>query len=251
MIDTSSTTAPRSWNEGFDPSGKSDEEYLLALIDYVKKQYPIDNTRVYITGISNGAAMTNAMALTHPELFAAMSPYAGALFVPNFDEVYPWTDPMGNVVKTNTSTIEKGINERIQQGALKLPVCFGINTIDNTYVPLPNGDKMDKNYMAPLFDINRTMAIWEKMNNITATTWDSKKFFGNQLKNTETTTKSRYSITMGNLYSNDDPEKADYVKVYVIDNMFHAPFPDASSFAWDYMSKFSRNSDGSITEKLK
>lgn len=247
--DTSNTNVPRTWNAGFDPSLKSDEQFILTLINNVEKKYSIDKTRVYITGISNGSGMTNAMALTHPELFAAAAPYAGALFRSYFDEAYPTPDPLsGKILQINSNTVEKRINARIAQGALKLPVCFGINTKDNTYVPLPNGAPVDKNYMSPSFDINRTMAIWEKMNNINTTTWDSKNFFGIQLKDTQNLTKSGYSITMGNLYSNDS-SKDNLVKVYVIDNMFHGIFPDYSSFAWDYMSKFSRNVDGTITEK--
>jgi poly(3-hydroxybutyrate) depolymerase len=42
--------------------------------------YPIDRSRIYICGISAGAGMANIVALSHPELFAAIGLHSSPLF---------------------------------------------------------------------------------------------------------------------------------------------------------------------------
>ncbi len=48
---------------------------LMAVLDYVEDTWPVDRTRVYATGFSNGGAMAVALASEHPERFAAISAY--------------------------------------------------------------------------------------------------------------------------------------------------------------------------------
>lgn len=55
------------------------EESVLALIDYAKKNYPLDESRIYLTGYSFGGCMTSRNGWKHPELFAGMG-WGGMLF---------------------------------------------------------------------------------------------------------------------------------------------------------------------------
>ncbi len=57
----------------------SDVEFLLALIKYEQNTRSIDATRIYLTGISNGAAMSTYLSMLHPELFAGVAAIAGAV----------------------------------------------------------------------------------------------------------------------------------------------------------------------------
>ena len=50
---------------------------LLALLDQLSGQYPVDASRVYLTGLSMGGFCTWALAVRHPERFAAIVPVAG------------------------------------------------------------------------------------------------------------------------------------------------------------------------------
>ncbi|MEV0027978.1 PHB depolymerase family esterase [Nocardia sp. NPDC050793] len=72
----------RAWNtEGGDCCGPAerrsvdDVAFVSAMIDDIAKNYGIDRTRVYLTGMSNGGIMTYTLAC-RTELFAAIAPVA-------------------------------------------------------------------------------------------------------------------------------------------------------------------------------
>ena len=52
-------------------------ETLRALLDDVLRTYPVDSTRVYLTGLSMGGFGTWSLAAAHPEKFAALAPICG------------------------------------------------------------------------------------------------------------------------------------------------------------------------------
>ncbi len=54
-----------------------DEEFILGLIDDVARFIPLDQGRVYVTGISNGAQMSWRLGCVAPQRFAAIAPVAG------------------------------------------------------------------------------------------------------------------------------------------------------------------------------
>ncbi|MBN2851812.1 MAG: prolyl oligopeptidase family serine peptidase [Clostridia bacterium] len=57
------------WNELF--------EELSLLIDEMKNDYSIDDTRIYLTGLSMGGYGTWDFAIRRPDLFAAIAPVCG------------------------------------------------------------------------------------------------------------------------------------------------------------------------------
>lgn len=63
----------------------ADVAYMLALINELKAKYAVDPSRIYLNGVSMGAAFTNRMAVQYPELFAAIAPcYSGYLSAANY-----------------------------------------------------------------------------------------------------------------------------------------------------------------------
>lgn len=56
-----------------------DVGFVLALIDELVAHEGADPSRVYLTGISNGAMMSYRVAATHPERIAAIAPVAGSM----------------------------------------------------------------------------------------------------------------------------------------------------------------------------
>lgn len=62
-----------AWNSDPDmtPEGPDDVHFLCEMVAAMKNAYPIDATRVYVTGHSNGSAMTQLLMRQVPELFAA------------------------------------------------------------------------------------------------------------------------------------------------------------------------------------
>lgn len=71
--------ATPEWNaggvpSGFDPDGPDELEYFRVLLDETIARYPIDTGRIYVTGHSNGAMMTQTLMRYMPERFAAFAP---------------------------------------------------------------------------------------------------------------------------------------------------------------------------------
>jgi polyhydroxybutyrate depolymerase len=72
-----------SW---FGEQGESqDVQFISDLIDQLKKQYPIDESRIYANGLSNGGGMTFLLACRLSERIAAIGGVAGAYML-------LWTD---------------------------------------------------------------------------------------------------------------------------------------------------------------
>jgi poly(3-hydroxybutyrate) depolymerase len=87
------TTGP---NIGFsfstDPAN-ADVTYTLALLNDVKTRFAVDTTRIIATGVSQGAAFTNRLAVQHPHLFAAIAPcYSGHLNASGYGDAIVRTD---------------------------------------------------------------------------------------------------------------------------------------------------------------
>jgi polyhydroxybutyrate depolymerase len=79
-------TNPQMWNAGpgFSDTERPDVDdaaFLRLMLDDVPRKARVDETRIYMTGFSNGAAMTYQFALAHPEKMAAIAPVAGHLLL--------------------------------------------------------------------------------------------------------------------------------------------------------------------------
>lgn len=69
--------APWVWNE------PAFIEVMTALLDYVTANYAVDINRIYLTGSSLGGRCVWAMAIAHPEKYAAIAPVCGAVSYPS------------------------------------------------------------------------------------------------------------------------------------------------------------------------
>ena len=60
--------------------GSGEAASIKSMIDTMKRDHAIDDTRVFITGLSAGGAMTSVMLATYPEQFAAGAILAGLAY---------------------------------------------------------------------------------------------------------------------------------------------------------------------------
>ncbi len=60
--------------------GQGECESIYQMIAYTCQNYNINKNRIFITGVSAGAAMSVVMAATHPELFNAAAVFGGAAY---------------------------------------------------------------------------------------------------------------------------------------------------------------------------
>lgn len=85
----------RSWNSGkecCDPAVKDnidDVGFLRKMIDQIAEKHPVDRTRVYVTGLSNGAAMAQRMAYEADDIIAACAAMSLYLIAPENPDYSP------------------------------------------------------------------------------------------------------------------------------------------------------------------
>ncbi|KAG9042187.1 hypothetical protein FS837_011184 [Tulasnella sp. UAMH 9824] len=61
-------------------NGGGDSQGIASMVNYAINTWGVDAGRVYVTGTSSGAMMTNVMAGSYPNLFQAASAYSGVPF---------------------------------------------------------------------------------------------------------------------------------------------------------------------------
>lgn len=102
-IDTTATNFPFIVVSPQCPNGKMwSDDLLLALLDEIENTYPVDQHRVYLTGLSMGGFGTWSLGMKHPERFAAIAPICGGgetlpiLLAHDFDHAQlRWLKTMG------------------------------------------------------------------------------------------------------------------------------------------------------------
>ena len=67
--------------------GQGECESIFQMISFVRKHFPIDSNKIFITGLSAGAAMSVVLAATHPELFKGAAIFAGCAYKISNNEV--------------------------------------------------------------------------------------------------------------------------------------------------------------------
>ena len=68
-------------NDGYGFSQR-ERDVALSALRWMRRQFDVDENRVYVTGISRGGHLAWDLALRHPDLFAGVAPMIGA---PTFD----------------------------------------------------------------------------------------------------------------------------------------------------------------------
>lgn len=131
---------------------QNDESFILAAVDKVKSIANIDSDKVFISGISNGAALSYWVGVPNSDVFSGMSPVAGGSFsairsidnpmpVISFD-AKPDFAYSGNVSSTEDMVDVNNCNPRADQNWLTIdsnydePVCRDDqHSTDPTLVP--------------------------------------------------------------------------------------------------------------------
>jgi poly(3-hydroxybutyrate) depolymerase len=82
-------TAPTA-NFGFSASlspDNTDVVFTLGILEDLEQRFAVDSGRVYVTGVSQGAAFTNRLAVQYPERFAGIAPcYSGHLGASSYQD---------------------------------------------------------------------------------------------------------------------------------------------------------------------
>jgi predicted peptidase len=66
---------PKGWKADSDPG-----KLAMAILAEVRKNFKVDPNRIYLTGLSMGGGGTWSLAVTHPEVWAAIAPVCGSSY---------------------------------------------------------------------------------------------------------------------------------------------------------------------------
>jgi acetylxylan esterase len=84
VVYPSAITSDGCWDVHSDATlthdGGGDSTGIVSMVEYVEQHYAADRSRVYVTGISSGAMMTNVLLGAYPDVFKAGSAFAGVPF---------------------------------------------------------------------------------------------------------------------------------------------------------------------------
>lgn len=69
-----------NWHDKEVQEGGGEVKLIIGVIEQVVRKYRMDQTRIYIGGLSAGAAMANIVALNYPYLIAAVGMHSGPVF---------------------------------------------------------------------------------------------------------------------------------------------------------------------------
>jgi polyhydroxybutyrate depolymerase len=80
----------RGWNDGRPQSaGADDIAFVRALIADFSRRYPIDRTRIYATGFSNGGTFTEYLGCVMTSTFAGLAPVSGSMPAADVGSCHP------------------------------------------------------------------------------------------------------------------------------------------------------------------
>jgi polyhydroxybutyrate depolymerase len=108
-----------------------DVGFVAALLDDLGRRTPIDRSRVYATGFSNGAMMAHRLAAERPDLVAAIAPVGGSM-------VYQRAEPRAPVPVMHIHSVDDP--RALYHGGLGLP----FPGTDNRVLHPPVGESLER-----------------------------------------------------------------------------------------------------------
>lgn len=209
-----------------DNASYEETDYLRSVIEQAVSRYPVDPGRVYVTGFSNGGAAAIALASEHPEMLAGISA-AGWLVEARNTEGLPM--PFQVLKGTDEFTVRNG------QGDTEL-------------------SEDEKKALKTLFEMNRMQAgetdyhavpCWgyrpDRQESIRPEYRDYQYYGGNGIP------RNNVEWQISDYFR--EGYEAPFAQLVLIEGAQHTPHDYHARIAWDFFSRFSRNTDGTISER--
>ena len=123
-----------NWFEARTGCGPGEAAAIAAVVRDVTRRYPVDRSRVYVAGISAGAAMTVILALCYGTLFAACAVVAGVMYRAADSAIAGARAMRGGAVLSPESTAEEAAR-RLSRKARLVPALVIHGTQDSVVHP--------------------------------------------------------------------------------------------------------------------
>lgn len=220
-----------SWNCNYDADGKDDVAYIHTLIAWLKRHYPVDENRIYLSGFSNGAAMAQVYAMEYPEEIAGLF---------HIDSNWPGHRlGFANVLPEDVIAFRKGLNRKKEYNYL-MPIWYTYGTREPSY-PVYRGCSQQLQY-----------DYWKEYNHIPVIETPGKDcphpcgcgVMGDvceQIYPLAEYPEHRYQINR--FYSDEKMNLYNYVMMH---DKGHDVAPADPVLGWNYVKQFKRLSDGAI-----
>ena len=233
------------WNVYNDPRLPDDMNFLMDMISDIKSRYPVDETRIYMSGFSMGSAMTNATVSCHPEVFAGAIACNGPNFgylstVDSFLENMLQFNPGSQILRTlepkddPVSPTHILADQNAAAGKYRMPFVQFAGKVD------PLGfDNPKKTWPAQTREDNswaETMLYWKRFNNIPEEplfTGDTDSGFAADQR------EQFYRFEKLSMKSADEGNPVLY-QFILVDRLAHAVDPRELEEGWQFIKQFTR-----------
>ena len=197
---------------------------IIDLLEQLKAEYAIDETKIYASGFSMGGIKSWDLFEQYPQVFAGLAPMDAT------NE--PGIDSYDNAVENKNQDLLTpvfyvgGVDSPLPEMPFQAPKCidrvrytFDVNKVVTEYKATPENQAEWAN------------PIWGISGDLTYNVTDQKAFLDSTLE--------------VNLFASEDGKY--YTAFTDATNQSHEVYARNSWAAWDFLSQFSRNADGSIS----
>ena len=201
-------------------------DYIRSVIEQAVSRYPVDPGRIYATGFSNGGAVAIALASEVPELIAGISAAGWLVEVKNTGGL---PTPFQVLKGTEEFTVRnrQGDMELMEDENKALKTLFEMDRM-----PVGEADYHEVPYWG--FRPDSQGSIWPEYK-------DYHYYGGNGV------TQSNVEWQVSDYYR--EGYEAPFAQLVLIEGADHTPHDYHARIAWDFFSRFSRNTDGTISER--
>lgn len=192
----------------------SETGIIASVVEYIIRNYPVDKTRVYATGFSNGGALSVALCRDYPQLFAGIAAFGWMVDMPDKDGVY---------------------------AAYNMPFQLIQGTKEYTY-------QTDAGAMAVMQDEQQALRAMFLMNEMIGEDaepdYATVPYWGYAPDATRMMEPDGREWQFSDFYKEGYP--AAFAQLVLIEGAEHMPNQYEAKAAWEFLKQYARNEDGRI-----
>ncbi len=129
-----------NWYENMDISKNDGESATIReMIQYAIQNYDIDPSKIFISGMSAGGAMTNVLLANYPDLFDSGAILSGIPFKAANDLTTAYAAMQGKIEKTNEEWVTSISNNNLNYDG-EYPKVVIVHGIDDPFVNVKNAE---------------------------------------------------------------------------------------------------------------
>jgi hypothetical protein len=204
---------------------REDADYLIEVIEYTKKLYNIDTSRIYVTGFSMGGMNSAVAGYAHTDVFAAMAPMGatGSNMLP---------DSHGGAYSGRMK----------DSTAYDIPACVIVGSIDDSNVRTVDGVPViagiEEGALELIFQFNN---IYPGKKD-----YEAAPLWGYKPNNSYVLKDKNQEWVVNEFYK--EGYSTPFIELVTFVGAGHANSDYMAEIAWNFLSRYSRASDGSVVD---